>query len=107
MPTPTRHKVFSNCKKTTAGCFFRFISQTVFAITRKTCYAEYRTNLGGAVVFQQQIVGETIRKYRKAAGLSQAELAQKLFDCGNPIQYARIDTAYWQEHFLCYGRLAQ
>ncbi|MCD8150767.1 MAG: C40 family peptidase [Clostridiales bacterium] len=28
-----------------------------------------------------------------------------MIHCGNPIQYTSIETAYWQEHFLCYGRL--
>jgi len=25
--------------------------------------------------------------------------------CGNPIQYASINTSYWKQHFYCYGRL--
>ena len=29
-----------------------------------------------------------------------------MIHCGNPIQYARIDTAYWQAHFYCFGRLS-
>ena len=28
-----------------------------------------------------------------------------MIHCGNPIQYASIDTAYWQAHFYCFGRL--
>ena len=28
-----------------------------------------------------------------------------MIHCGNPIQYARTDTAYWQQHFYCFGRL--
>lgn len=28
-----------------------------------------------------------------------------MIHCGNPIQYASIETSYWQEHFLCFGRL--
>lgn len=28
-----------------------------------------------------------------------------MIHCGDPIQYESINTAYWQEHFLCYGRL--
>ena len=28
-----------------------------------------------------------------------------MIHCGNPIQYASIDTAYWQAHFYCIGRL--
>ena len=27
------------------------------------------------------------------------------FHTGDPIQYASIDTSYWQEHFLAFGRL--
>ena len=27
-----------------------------------------------------------------------------MIHCGNPIQYASIDTAYWQAHFYCFGR---
>lgn len=28
-----------------------------------------------------------------------------MIHCGNPIQYASIDTNYWQQHFMCFGRL--
>lgn len=28
-----------------------------------------------------------------------------MIHCGNPIQYTTINTAYWQEHFLTYGRI--
>ncbi len=30
-----------------------------------------------------------------------------MIHCGNPIQYASIDTSYWQAHFYCFGRLSQ
>ena len=28
-----------------------------------------------------------------------------MIHCGNPIQYASINTSYWQEHFYGFGRL--
>lgn len=28
-----------------------------------------------------------------------------MLHCGNPISYTSINKSYWQEHFLCYGRL--
>lgn len=28
-----------------------------------------------------------------------------MIHCGNPIQYASIETNYWQQHFMCFGRL--
>lgn len=28
-----------------------------------------------------------------------------MIHCGKPIQYTSIETAYWQEHFLCFGRI--
>ena len=28
-----------------------------------------------------------------------------MIHCGNPIQYASIETSYWQQHFMCFGRL--
>lgn len=28
-----------------------------------------------------------------------------MIHCGNPIQYASINTPYWRQHFYCYGRL--
>lgn len=28
-----------------------------------------------------------------------------MIHCGNPIQYANINTSYWQQHFYCFGRL--
>ena len=28
-----------------------------------------------------------------------------MIHCGNPIQYASMETAYWQSHFYCFGRL--
>lgn len=28
-----------------------------------------------------------------------------MIHCGDPIQYASINTSYWQEHFLAFGRL--
>ena len=28
-----------------------------------------------------------------------------MLHCGDPIQYASIDTSYWQQHFLSFGRL--
>ena len=28
-----------------------------------------------------------------------------MIHCGSPIQYASINTSYWQSHFLGYGRL--
>ena len=30
-----------------------------------------------------------------------------MIHCGNPVQYASIDTAYMQAHFLCFGRLSE
>ncbi len=29
----------------------------------------------------------------------------RMIHCGDPIQYARLDTSYWQSHFLQYGRM--
>ena len=28
-----------------------------------------------------------------------------MIHCGDPIQYANLNTSYWREHFYCYGRL--
>ncbi|MCF0127348.1 MAG: C40 family peptidase, partial [Pseudobutyrivibrio sp.] len=28
-----------------------------------------------------------------------------MIHCGNPIQYASYDTAYWRAHMYCYGRI--
>ena len=28
-----------------------------------------------------------------------------MIHCGNPIKYASVNTSYWQNHFLCYGRI--
>lgn len=28
-----------------------------------------------------------------------------MIHCGNPIQYASINSNYWQQHFFCFGRL--
>lgn len=28
-----------------------------------------------------------------------------MIHCGNPIQYASVNTSYWQEHFYTYGRI--
>lgn len=28
-----------------------------------------------------------------------------MIHCGNPIQYASVETRYWQSHFYCFGRL--
>ena len=28
-----------------------------------------------------------------------------MIHCGDPIQYASIETNYWQQHFYCFGRL--
>lgn len=28
-----------------------------------------------------------------------------MIHCGKPIQYTSIETSYWQEHFLCFGRI--
>ena len=28
-----------------------------------------------------------------------------MIHCGNPISYASVESSYWQEHFLCYGRI--
>ncbi len=28
-----------------------------------------------------------------------------MIHCGNPISYASVESRYWQEHFLCYGRI--
>ena len=28
-----------------------------------------------------------------------------MIHCGDPIQYASIETSYWQQHFMCFGRL--
>ena len=28
-----------------------------------------------------------------------------MIHCGTPIQYASINTSYWQQHFYCFGRL--
>ena len=28
-----------------------------------------------------------------------------MIHCGNPISYASIESSYWQNHFLCFGRL--
>ena len=29
-----------------------------------------------------------------------------MIHCGNPIQYASMETSYWQQHFYCFGRLS-
>lgn len=29
----------------------------------------------------------------------------KMIHCGNPIQYANINTSYWQNHFYMFGRM--
>ena len=29
-----------------------------------------------------------------------------MIHCGNPIQYASINSSYWQAHFYCFGRLS-
>lgn len=29
----------------------------------------------------------------------------RMIHCGNPVQYANTNTAYWQQHFLSFGRL--
>ena len=29
-----------------------------------------------------------------------------MIHCGNPIQYTSIESNYWQQHFLCFGRLS-
>lgn len=28
-----------------------------------------------------------------------------MIHCGNPVQYAKINTSYWKQHFLAFGRL--
>ena len=28
-----------------------------------------------------------------------------MIHCGDPIHYSNIGTAYWQQHFMCFGRL--
>ena len=28
-----------------------------------------------------------------------------MLHCGDPIQYSKLDTSYWQSHFYAYGRL--
>ena len=28
-----------------------------------------------------------------------------MIHCGSPIQYTSIETNYWQQHFLCFGRI--
>lgn len=28
-----------------------------------------------------------------------------MIHCGNPIQYTSIETSYWQQHFMCFGRI--
>lgn len=28
-----------------------------------------------------------------------------MIHCGDPIHYSNINTAYWQQHFMCFGRL--
>ena len=28
-----------------------------------------------------------------------------MIHCGDPVQYANINSSYWQQHFMCYGRL--
>ena len=30
-----------------------------------------------------------------------------MIHCGDPIQYANLNSSYWQQHFYCYGRLPQ
>lgn len=29
----------------------------------------------------------------------------KMIHCGNPVKISSINTAYWQQHFYCYGRI--
>ena len=29
-----------------------------------------------------------------------------MLHCGDPIQYASLNSSYWQSHFLAYGRLS-
>ncbi len=28
-----------------------------------------------------------------------------MIHCGNPISYASVETSYWQQHFMCFGRI--
>ena len=28
-----------------------------------------------------------------------------MIHCGDPIHYSNISTSYWQQHFMCFGRL--
>lgn len=28
-----------------------------------------------------------------------------MIHCGDPVQYANINSSYWQQHFMCFGRL--
>ena len=28
-----------------------------------------------------------------------------MIHCGDPISYANVNSSYWQNHFMCYGRL--
>ena len=36
---------------------------------------------------------------------TEMENIEKMIHCGDPIHYSNIGTAYWQQHFMCFGRL--
>ena len=56
----------------------------------------------GDIVFFDGTMGEGV------AGITHCGIYvgnNMMIHCGNPIQYASIDTAYWRQHFYCFGRL--
>ena len=73
------------------------LAQTVFAISTTVSSANAKP---GDLIFFQGTYDTT--------GASHVGIYVgngMMIHCGDPIQYASINTSYWQEHFLSFGRL--
>ena len=50
--------------------------------------------------------GAAVDDVLKDAMVASADKTVPMYDAkGNPIQYANISSAYWQEHFMAFGRI--
>ena len=59
--------------------FLRRYTKEVLDLVVFVCYNMYITKKGGEKMYDSSLLGENIRKYRRIAGLTQSELAEKLF----------------------------
>ena len=76
-------------------------------------FSRVQSNLYNAMMEQSKVLGYNLVFFAgtyDTDGVSHCAIYvgnNMMIHCGDPIQYANLNSSYWQQHFYCYGRLPQ